>query len=61
MPFKTLQDHMRLVRHALEYCLEHQEEEEGGEEYYEEGKAAVDEAIRTLQQAENSIEPEEDN
>ena len=59
---KTLQDHMRLVRHALEcYCndsLGNMTEE--GEEYYEEG-LSVDEALRALQQAVNSIEPEENN
>ena len=46
---KTLQDHMKLVRHALEcYCNDSLGNmTEKGQEYYREGKA-VDEAIGAL-------------
>ena len=54
---KTLQDHMKLVRHALEcYCndsLGNMTNE--GEEYYREGKA-IDEAIDSIQEAIDSIQ-----
>ena len=59
---QKMQKHMAVIRHAIEcYCndsLGNMTEE--GEEYYEEG-LSVDEALRALQQAVNSIEPEEDN
>jgi len=59
---KTLQDHMKLVRHALEcYCNDSLGNmTEKGQEYYEEGKA-VDEALGALQHAVASIETEKDN